>query len=491
MPYAVWIEGLTDDGDGGPTAVRGSVALGAVYFGWIFHWVPLALYAADPGIAAAGFAAGSYVLIVVGLTGLAGLFGGLLHHSVRRLGAPVWLALPVAWTAFEWTRAHLPDSLALPWLGLGASLTAVPELVGAAEIVGGRGITFWLAAVNGLLATAWIRRSRGAAVAAVGAVVVVGGWGFWRADRIEPRTVARIAVVQPDVARGRKLEEGAPNVDGVAAALPSVVEERSEGFAVQAASVDVVVLPELFLRADPRSPTVAGARQAIQAFSRAVGAPVIFGALGADAYNSSFLMRVDGLDDYRYDKRRLVPVIERVPFQPGSSAYQAGVGWPLAEVGGHRYGVFICYESSYPEVARALRLHGADVLVNITNDAWLEGIGPLRRTVALRQHPAHLVMRAVEGRVGVVRSAATGVSMFVDPVGRTHDVAESGSREVRVADVRTVDGLTVYHRYGDIVGTASAFVGFVLLAHLLLQSMVMGRPTRPRQSSLDPQGPRV
>ncbi|NNF12514.1 MAG: apolipoprotein N-acyltransferase [Gemmatimonadetes bacterium] len=489
MPYGVWVAGLTDDPAGQALAVRGTMVLGGLYFAGIFHWVPLALYAADPGPASTALAAASYALIVAGLAGLAGLFGGILHHSVRSGGAPLWLGLPVAWTAFEWTRAHLPDSLALPWLGLGTSLTSVPELVGAAEVVGARGITFWIVAVNGLLATAWIRRSWAPALAALVAAAAIGGWGFWRAGELEPRTVARVAVVQPDVARGTKVGVDTPRPQEIAAALPTVGEASPAGYAVLPASADLVVLPELFIRANPLSPSATGIVAAVREFSGAVGAPVLFGALGSMSYNSAFLLRPDGLTPFRYDKRHLVPLVERVPFQRRESGYEVGEGWPLAEVSGVRYGVFICYESSYPGVARALRLQGADVLVNITNDAWLEGMDPFRRTVALWQHPAHLVMRAVEGRVGVVRSAATGLSLFVDPVGRIYGATELGSPSVSLEGVQTVAGLTIYHRLGDVIGVACTLFALFVLARLLLRGRLGS--DRRRCPSLDPHGSRV
>lgn len=504
---------LGSDSARGWLAIRGGAALAAVHFGLLFHWVPVALFGADPGVDSAAFAAGAYLVIVTGLAALTALFFGLLHHAVNRLHAPLWLALAVIWTGLEWTRGHLPDSLALPWLGLGTSLTGYPELAGAAEIVGARGLTFWLAAVNGLVATAWMRRDGGwrrwcgAASAAVALTVAVGGWGIWRAGSLELRPAGQVAVVQPAVARRTKVDGTIPSAESVAAALPSVAsplpaavqravplgDERTRLFALPPGPLDLVVLPELFLRADPRSPDAAEAVALLQDFSRRVGAPVLFGAVGgAPVYasppatptgaslpgapsvawpprNSAFVMAPDGLEDFRYDKRRLVPVVERIPFRSATpeSGYVSGRGWPLVDVADVRYGVLICYESSYPEVARALRLAGADVLVNVTNDAWLGGPGAANPTVALWQHPAHAVMRAIEGRVGVVRGAATGISLFVDPVGRIHERTDVAVREVRGHQVQTVDGPTFYIRFGDLMGTASAVLALSLLLHAI------------------------
>ena len=133
------------------------------------------------------------------LVSLAALFGWSLHHFLHTLSAPLWIALPISWTAAEWFRAHWPSSLAFPWLGLGTSLTGFPEVVGFAEIVGARGITLWLALVNGLLAslvldlragTRWVRKSLLISLV----VMIPMGWGFWRAETLQLRETGRVAV---------------------------------------------------------------------------------------------------------------------------------------------------------------------------------------------------------------------------------------------------------------------------------------------------------
>jgi apolipoprotein N-acyltransferase len=146
----------------------------------------------------------------------------------------------------------------------------------------------------------------------------------------------------------------------------------------------------------------------------------------------------------------------------------------MATVDGTDYGVLICYESSYPEGSRRFRLEGADVLLNITNDAWYGREPFYARTTALWQHPAHMVMRAIENRMGVARAANTGISLFVDPVGHVYDRTALFEPAIRVDTVRTTDILTFYTRYGDLVGNGSAIAALVLL----LASFALTR-TRP------------
>src|SRR5207245_6509472 len=84
-----------------------------------------------------------------------------------------------------------------------------------------------------------------------------------------------------------------------------------------------------------------------------------------------------------------------------------------------------CYEAIFAGLARDYRRGGADFLVNITNDAWYG------RTAGPYQHASHLVMRAIETRMGVARAANSGISETVDPLGYAHDAT---NLEVRTAE---------------------------------------------------------
>ena len=75
-------------------------------------------------------------------------------------------------------------------------------------------------------------------------------------------------------------------------------------------------------------------------------------------------------------------------------------------------GVFICYESIFPNITRGLVLDGANFLINTTNDAWFG------QTAAPEQHFAMSVIRAIETRRAVVRAANTGISGIISPYGQ-------------------------------------------------------------------------
>jgi apolipoprotein N-acyltransferase len=96
--------------------------------------------------------------------------------------------------------------------------------------------------------------------------------------------------------------------------------------------------------------------------------------------------------------------------------------------------------------------------VNITNDAWFG------RSLAPWQHEAHLALRAIEVRTGVVRAANTGISAYIDPLGRVHGATEIFTAAERTYRAETTDIRTLFVMLGDwagwlcVVGTLALLV---------------------------------
>ena len=480
IPFALFVVRAAPTPAGALEVVRGGVWLGVVFFGLLLHWIAFA-FSERPWLGAAAY------VVAVGVLALVPAFAAwVLHRGVHRFSAPLWLALPVAWTASEWLRAHLPGGLAFPWAGLGLSLTGRPQALALAEWAGERGVTFWIALVGGLLAEAarrawrgstpgWTPTSRplawaGPALAAVLVAVIPAAWGAVRpADPTGP--TLRVAVVQTAVPRSvrRRPLEGA---QAMSAALDRVLAELEPG------SADLVVLPEAAFPIALELPAGQPYLTRLQTHARRLGAPLLVGGLGVEAtedgasepaaYNSVFLVDGGGVRA-RYDKRHLVPGVERAPFQLPSlvaavrdtAVYAVGDARPLPRAAGVPLGPLICYEAAFAGLARAHLREGAGLLVNATNDGWFAS-GALG-AAARAQHEAHLVLRAVEGRVGVVRSANEGVSLVVDPSGEVKTLAPLGSEAVRVERVRTAAGHTPFTRWGDVVGAGSALAAALLL----------------------------
>jgi apolipoprotein N-acyltransferase len=170
-------------------------------------------------------------------------------------------------------------------------------------------------------------------------------------------------------------------------------------------------------------------------------------------YNSALLVAPNGAVAQRYDKVHLVPWGEYVPFAwafgfAKSLTHEVGafasgsVRTPL-EVGSHRYGIFVCYESVFPHEVRQFAEHGAEVFVNISNDGWFGDSG------APWQHLNMARMRAVENHRWLLRCTNTGVTSAIDPLGRVVALAPRNRRVALDAPYGLMSDTTFYTRYGD------------------------------------------
>jgi apolipoprotein N-acyltransferase len=136
-------------------------------------------------------------------------------------------------------------------------------------------------------------------------------------------------------------------------------------------------------------------------------------------------------------------------FQPGPDAEP--IPSPIGNLG-----PLICFESIFSDLSRRLAARGADVFVNITNDGWFgDTPGPY-------QHNDMAILRTVENRRFLVRSANTGITMVVDPVGRVTRTLGLEREGILVETIHTVDSSTVYTRHGDAPLLAASLLFIVL-----------------------------
>src|SRR2546427_103732 len=155
----------------------------------------------------------------------------------------------------------------------------------------------------------------------------------------------------------------------------------------------------------------------------------------------------------RYDKIHLVPFGEYVPFKSLFSFaggltkevgdFSRGVSRAPLEAGDQNLGVFICYESIFPDTVRQFAANGAQVFVNISNDGWYGDSG------AYAQHLKQARMRAIENSRWLLRDTNTGVTASIDPYGRVIATVPRKLRVVLQAPYALSDATTFYTRHGD------------------------------------------
>jgi len=423
--------------DGNPRAAfRWGWWYGLVTNALVLYWMVVALWHFTP------FSALGYLVTIA----IIGLFTGAMFWFVVRIRlaaprVPLWVALPVAWTALEWLIGHLGD-VSFPWLGLGTSLADAPILVQWADIAGARGVTLWLAWCNVMIVEAVLRngaegQGKGVLVLRRLAPVVLSvllalGYGAWRMETLPVRAVGVIGMVQPNEGFSEKFA----HADTAMNTLLSLSRELlSRPPRPQLLVWPEAAVPGYFLD-HPQWDA------AISAFVRENHIPLLTGGLNAEPeggvgggpprtyriFNAAFYYDSTGdrMGSAIYAKHYLVPVTERVPFVPvrlfraipglsrWSGGFRPGKEWPVYASPVGKFGVVICYESAFEDATRIYRAHGADFFINVTNDAWFGN------TSAPAQHASHLVLRTIETRMGVARAANSGITEFVDPLGRAH-----------------------------------------------------------------------
>ena len=459
------LEGERASGTGWRAAARIGFWFGIVGFSANLYWIAYALQLYTK-LAFLGFAA---TIACFGV--LAGTTTTLLFHARRTTRWPLAVLLPIVWVAFEFALAHLGD-VAFPWLPLGLATSEALPLAQLAEVGGVHLVSVWIAATSGLLADAWMQRAdRRAAgfrvAAAVMIVLLAAGYGAWRMSAIQIREVAPIGVVQPNIPQEDKWQE--ENRGRIVGILSDATREL-----IATEQPALVVWPEVALPgflSEHRE-----WRDTLRALSDPTDTPILFGVLDLvwysaepgdyEYFNAAMLADTNGVVRSEvYRKGYLVPIVERVPFVNPRwfsgmryfGAFGRGRDAVVYRLAFGEVSVLICYESIFPPLSRSLRRAGADVLLNITNDAWFG------RTSAPYQHEAHLVLRAIENRAGVVRSANTGISENIDPLGRRSGATDLFVPAIREYMATTTDIVTPYVMLGDWPGMA-AFIAALALA---------------------------
>ncbi|MCE9628205.1 MAG: apolipoprotein N-acyltransferase, partial [Candidatus Eisenbacteria bacterium] len=388
---------------------------GAVFFLVGTHWIALLNDVALTigWLKYVGWVAGALYLAL--FWGLATWLAGTL---ARRSGlAARWTFVP-AMLLVESLRGA--GDMGFPWFQPGYTQHAVLPVLQLAAWGGVTLVTAWLLCVNAAALGAWRARTpRALALAVLMLGVPIGLGAFALRARTEPAG-PRIALVQGNIP-GEKKWSG-----------DHTVEIFQEFFRLSRTVADdepaLVIWPETatgtYVRRMPDQ-SVAVARLASE-----LGAPVYMGfahyTFDPDGkpvvWNAAGGWNPDGSLTEVYSKRHLVPFGERVPFQRwipalgkwdlGQAEWRPGTG-PVLFPGpdGRPMTMLICFESIFPELARADVRAGSRLLVNITNDEWF-GNG-----AALVQHAAMAPFRAVENRVPIARCANTGLTQMIDAYG--------------------------------------------------------------------------
>ena len=460
---------------------------------WIYH--TMHLYGGVPSAGAAGIVV-LYSLVLGLYFGVFGLGIAFLRRAWGKVTLPL-IAAPFLWVALELAASRITS---VPWDQLGYSEVDNFLLTRLAPWTGVYGISFVLIAINALFAAALLsgsihkrlRLGVGAVLAAI--LMQLGTW-------VQPKpapTQALAVLLQANFDVGVNndwtgdewdrniaifLKQSEATTTPWYRGMPDASKPRQANIADGARGsmpISLIAWPESpspFTEGDPRF------LQAMHDLATQTGAGIVAGnptaawEIGDSGervlreYNSASFFSPEGELVGRYNKIHLVPFGEYVPYrdlfffahhltrQVGDFA--RGKERNVFTVNGHKYGVFICYESIFADEVRKFVKNGANVFVNISDDGWYGD------TSAPWQHLNMARMRAIENRRWLLRDTNSGVTASIDPYGR---VVQSSPRHVFTslpAMYGFRDDLTFYTRYGDVFGYACcAVMGGVVLVSL-------------------------
>jgi len=412
----------------------------------------------------------------------------------RRLRIANLITIPLAWAALEWVRTYFP--IGFPWNLLGYAAYRNLELIQFAEFTGVYGISALIMLFNvvayAVIFQAYPRRVQiaglGTLTAAMALALVFGAWRIHQLSAIAPQGSLKVAMVQGDIPQSLKWD-------------PKFLETsfhvyQTETEAAVQRGADLIVWPEaaaaFFFQPGGSYPAQFAAdaayRQRLLQLAARIDEPILFGApaLGVEDervgfYNRAYLVSAQGTVEGWYDKIQLVPFGEYVPLRrllgglvnrvvTGFGDMFAGHGQTLFPVHGAKLAVLICYESVFPNLTRnAVRL-GANILVNITNDAWYG------KSSAPYQLLAMAAIRSAETKAPMVRVANTGISALIQPDGAITSPTTLFTRGTETEHVYWRPVKTVYTETGDVFAETC----FVLTLLALVLALF-----RPRQAATE------
>lgn len=433
-----------------------------------------------------------FALLIVYLSLFPGLFACAFSRLSLRFPGFCFLLAPGLWVSTEYLRGHLLTGF--PWCLTGYALIDDTSLAQVAAFTGVYGVSFLVVWINGLIAGLFFRS--GAAVGCLPiALAILSGLAWWGVETPEAGGAgkAHARLVQPHIpldqpwdrpSQARLLDELielslSPPATGSAAAL------EAAPLPDEPHRVRLVIWPEtpapFYYHED------SSFRNRMNGLAELSGSWLLFGFVdwpagdagsNAGPYNSAGTVSPAGKLIAQYDKMHLVPFGEYVPWSwlfffvekisTGVGDYRPGSRVVVSRLeSGEKVGLFICYEAVTPDLVRRFVAEGAEVLVNITNDAWFGD------SAAPHQHLLMARMRAVENRRYLLRAANSGISAVIDPFGRVLSSTGLHRRTVLDSDFRFRQAPTFYSRYGDVFA-------FLCLALSLVSCVGKGRIIRTK-----------
>ncbi|MGB9627799.1 MAG: apolipoprotein N-acyltransferase [Thermodesulfobacteriota bacterium] len=441
---------------------------GVLSFLGMIYWVMVAVhtYGNIPLILSAGI----LLLLVIYLSLYIGAFTILTRFIQVRLGIQSFLFAPLVWASLEYLRSFFLSGF--PWANLGYSQYLNLPFIQMADLTGVYGLSFVIVMVNSTLFEVirqWPQKKFPFLEMVFTVLVLLGFliYGYVKISLVDQRMARnpslKVGLVQGNIDQSIKWNESFQKE------TIKIYERLS--FKAAENNPDLIIWPEtatpfFFQDAKEFQPLVLDISKKTNTFLL-FGTPSYKIEKGkVHHYNSALLVSPEGDIKGKYDKIHLVPYGEYVPlgeyiplgslgegigdFKPGKEIFNFSL--PQG-----KFGVVICFEIIFPNLCRKFVKKGADFLVTLTNDAWFG------KTSAPYQHLTIANFRAIENRVYIVRSANTGISALIDPVGRIVKRGGLFTEEAIYGIIHLSKEKTFYTLYGDVFAWSCSACSIILL----------------------------
>jgi apolipoprotein N-acyltransferase len=190
-------------------------------------------------------------------------------------------------------------------------------------------------------------------------------------------------------------------------------------------------------------------------------------------YNAAMLYNRGELKQL-YRKLHLVPFTEHFPYQKqlpwvyealinaDTHFWEKGIEATVFDSNGIKFSTPICFEDTFGYLSRDFVRNGAELIVNISNDAWSASLP------AQNQHLSMAVFRAVENRRAMARSTASGQTCAIDPNGKILAMAKPFAETWVAPELPIMQMSSFYTRYGDWLPVLfMALTGILLIIGLI------------------------
>lgn len=433
---------------------------GLIFFIGSCHWITAVL----KNYGDLGWLASSmiFLLLAMYLACFYGLFALLFARLSVRWPAGSFYLAPFFWVLVEFARTHLLTGF--PWCLLGYSLIDFPHLAQIATLTGVYGLSFLLVLVNALLSNVLMSRTWKSVLVLAGLLLGMGALSLlWKYPEVHPETLKnRARIVQTNIRLDQDWSKES-RIRLLNELFQLSISNSGTEKQLEETSFSLILWPEtptpFYFNHDQDF------RDLLQRIASRAKSYFLFGFVDFQNLNPS---QPDGLPVNsvgvlspsgdiisQYNKVHLVPFGEYIPYPKlfffvNKISTEAGNFVPGGEIvvsslgNGNLLGTFVCYEAIFPDLVRQFARLGAEVFVNVTNDAWFgDSSAPF-------QHFNMARMRAVENRRYLLRAANDGISAIVSPYGEVLYTAKRFERTVIDGRFDTSSEQTYYTRFGDV-----------------------------------------